>query len=209
VQRRCQLDEVDVPAVQAQALADVCGPEGVNSSDVFKKKQEWYGSNWQKWKMAYYAAAINADAKTKTEPIKETGKRESIRNQYVDARLDLANEYFRRFVAHSCKCQAWPLTEGQNTGDGPGAEAALNRVMAARATIIARIKTGLRQSADSYPLIEAEQDLADLELSSLLPATADAAMDAICQASPKHTAQPAAPTKSAESARKAAAAPDR
>lgn len=210
-------------AHMSAAATDFASPESPNdfaspgSRTVLEAKLSWYADNWQSWKAAFYNC-------------KDPEERRRIRDQYIDARLDVLNELFRKFVSNTYgRSTALSATSDTvATGVGVAGAAAgttvIGRVLAAAGAIFlgttkklydgfeikltltklqaireARIQNILRgksQSAEKYDMIDAEQDMSDLELSSMLSAASEG-VEAIKRQALEKARDPKAPESSA------------
>lgn len=110
------------------------------------------------WKTEYYGAATV-----------ESGK-QAIRNKYIDARLAVADEQFRKFASDICVRGTGPtavtttlLIVQKKRYEDLEAKLIFNRLRALIYTQAAKIKSSMNKSTTEYPLANAEQELSCLD----------------------------------------------
>ena len=154
--------------LQAQADADICGPESTGSHALLQQKPEWYSDKLKELEIVY------SNVHTELE-------RAATRNKYIDMRLEIDEENFRKFASDICArginlsvSGSAEVTFKIQKKSYSGFEAMLifKKLQALHSAKIAKTKAAMRAAKQkndkAYSLMDAKQELLDLDWTLML-----------------------------------------
>lgn len=150
--------------LHAQADADICGPESTGSHALLQQKPEWYSDKLKELEIVY------SNVHTELE-------RAATRNKYIDMRLKIDEENFRKFASDICARGIYLSVSGsaevafkvqKKSYSGFEAMLIFKKLQALHSAKIVKTKAAKQKNDKAYSLMDAKQELLDMDWTLML-----------------------------------------